>query len=65
MKKNIIDRFIVWTTNPYIKDKTIDERMVRELLDILREQIGFNRFDVPRELLEFIRSKYSVFMRYL
>lgn len=59
IKKVQVHRFMIWSTEPFIQDKTIDQKLVHQLMVILKPIFGFNERTLHPEMLQFIRSKYG------
>lgn len=59
IKKVQVHQFMIWSTEPFIRDTTIDQKLVHQLMVILKPIFGFNERTLHPEILQFIRSKYG------
>lgn len=59
MKKAQVHQFMIWSTAPFVRNKTIDLKLVHQLMEILEPIFGFDERTLNPEILNFIRSKYG------
>lgn len=55
--KKVVDAMLLWTTNPHIADKTIDEKVIRLLMICCVPENELKRGQIEEDVMLFIEGK--------